>query len=151
MGVYISRKCPHCNKLIEFKRGNSQYFGDPLIKCTKCGGKIVLSNITEWELLTKGEKLSLLVSTFSWSTIVIIVSSFFLSFLGLVLLLAIFKTSINQTDWSTMIIIILGSIISIIRIYAHIRDIIKMIKESKSRTNDEEYFRYVSFLKNSVR
>lgn len=147
MGVYTIRKCPHCKKMLEFKYGNDQYFGDPLIKCSKCGGNVILDNITEWEIMSKWEQFTLLFWSLTWGNLIIIFGSFFLSFIGLMIILAIFKSSISEYSHSYTIIILIGSIASLIKVSLNIKGIINMINESKERTKDEKYLRYISNLK----
>lgn len=57
MPPYVKRTCAKCNNVLENWTPNYITFGNPLIKCSKCGTIIKLDHVNEWELMSFWQKL----------------------------------------------------------------------------------------------
>lgn len=49
MGMYVIKKCPHCQTVYE-EGHESRGIGRPFRKCSQCEGVIIDTDETEWEL-----------------------------------------------------------------------------------------------------
>jgi len=48
VGLYVTRRCHHSNKIIELLEPAGEYFGDPRTNSTKCSKEFLRSNVREW-------------------------------------------------------------------------------------------------------
>jgi len=48
MGIYITRRCPHCKHSFELLEPAKEYFGDPRTQCKSCSKTFLRPNVIEW-------------------------------------------------------------------------------------------------------
>ena len=49
MGVYVTRKCPQCNFVLERMARDYVAVGSPFVECPRCGATIRLDHVEEWD------------------------------------------------------------------------------------------------------
>lgn len=142
MAIYVTRKCPKCKYSFERMALDWIAFGDPRIKCPRCGQIVVFKNIKEWKLRHPLMRFWIIVRHYTFHNIAYTSGLVMLFFLLLALILSLFGKSINEVIqeensiffWTTISIIVFV----IVAIYRH-KGFIKEIRESNERMKNLEY------------
>lgn len=131
MAMLVIKYCPHCKKTYDAGH-NSRGIGIPLKKCPSCGGVIIDTDETEWELKNSFARLGYYFicawTAFVYGISVPLAIDFFLDY---------YEYDINKLGWVGF-----GALYALgITIFAMIliRRNVKDIHASKERMKDENY------------
>lgn len=142
MAIYVTSKCPKCKYAFEKLQASWIAFGDPRIKCPKCGQIVLFKNIKEWKLRSLSNRIWIILQQYTIHNLVYTIPALVVIFL----ILAVFLTLIGKSydtvvpkNIESILWEILGSIIFVIvGIFRH-KSFIKEVKESNQRMQNKEY------------
>ena len=137
MGIYFTRCCPNCDFILKYFRGSHIVVGNPHSTCPKCGVKIKIDNVREWDDFNSFGK--------TWRIFVYICMSF--SY-GLIIALAVFCTAIHllkldldpsKTESPNLVYVLIATIVSVGILFTfRAIHFFKKIKESTERTRKQK-------------
>lgn len=142
MGTYVTSKCPKCNYTFERLSPSWIAFGDPRVKCPRCGITVLFKNIKEWQLRSPLERFWIILRHYTFHNLVYSLPILFVLFLLVSIIPALFGSSYNEiftginevTVWT----IAFSLIFAFVAIKRHI-SFAKEIRESKLRMQNEKY------------
>lgn len=142
MAVYVTRKCPKCKYAFERLSNDWIAFGDPRIKCPKCGQIVLSSNIKEWKLRSPLERFWILFRHYTFHNVAFTIGILMVIFLLIAFIPVLWGKSYNdlfQGEFETAFwaIISLTVFVSVLT-YRH-KGFINQIRESNTRMKDPEY------------
>lgn len=142
MAKYVIRKCPKCKFTFEWMSLDWVAYGDPRIKCPKCGQIVIFKNIKEWKLRKPLNKIWIIFNHYTFNNLVIVAGILFVLFLLLCLIPTIWGSSyynLFANKNGTRIWFIIGVCLFIpVSIFGH-KSFMKDIKESNDRMKDKDY------------
>lgn len=142
MAIYVTRKCPKCKYAFERLSNDWIAFGDPRVKCPKCGQIVLFRNIKEWKLRSPLERFWILFRHYTFHNIAFSFGILIAIYLLLAFIPALWGKSYNdlfQGEFETIMWVILSSIIfTSVLIYRH-KGFANQIRESNVRMSDPEY------------
>lgn len=141
MSTYVKRKCGNCSGTIENWTRDYRTIGTPLMKCENCGALNKVDHITEWDLMSKFEKMSWIFG---------ILSAFYYTlFTVLLFALVAYLLSLEMGTISIVSAIILGLSLRYSLLYFAIRESRKRMHDSHYRMmlRDSDVFEIVDFYK----
>ena len=137
MSIYFTRRCPNCDFILKYFRGSHIVVGNPHFTCPKCGVKIKIDNVREWDDFNSFGKV--------WRIFAHIVMSFFY---GLIIALAVFGTATHllkldldssKTESVNLVCVLIATIVGVGILFTfRAIHFFKKIKESIERTRKQQ-------------
>lgn len=140
--MYVTRKCPYCKYNFETLSADWIAFGDPRIKCPKCGKYVLFKNIKEWRLRSSIDRIWIITRHYIFHNLAYSFGIVLIIFLLMAIIPAIWGSSFNETfknlEDSTIFIVGLSIVFPIILIKRHRKFKLEVDKSNK-RMDDPNY------------